>query len=596
MQTYNAPVQEMKFLLEVFGYNKVQALDGFEAYDLETAVTLMEQHGKFCKQEILPLNAKGDVEGIHYDPATQAVKTPEGFQELYRKFLEMGMAGFVHPVEYGGSGAPIALANLLGEMTTSTNKSFAMCPGLTNGLINALLLHGTTELKDYYLPKLVSGEWSGTMCLTEPQCGTDLGLIKSRAIPEGDHYRITGTKIWITFGEHDLTENIIHLVLARLPDAPEGIRGISLFLVPKFNKDGQRNPVFCGGVEHKMGIHASPTCVINMEDAVGYLVGEPHKGMRAMFVMMNHARLNVGLEGIALGEIAYQTALAFAKDRRQSRSLDESKWDKSAEADTILVHPDVRRMLLNIKSTQEAMRALAVWIGVHTDLEHKHPDKEVREVSEDLVALMTPIIKSFFTERGFQNIDLAMQVAGGAGYTKDWCIEQYMRDERIAMIYEGTNHIQALDLVGRKLPMGMGRLFQRFNEQVTDLIRECKTEPRMEEFLTPFKQSAKMLNEVTMELSTKAMEDREIVGAIASNYLNLFAFVALSWAWCKMAMTSFQRKGAFYETKIKTARYFFRHVLPEVHMLVARIRDGKDPMMAFDLAEFWSGMGSIPEN
>lgn len=595
MQTYNAPVQEMKFLMEVFGYDKVSSLAGFEDYGMDTALSLMEQHGEFCAKEMLPLNRKGDEQGIKYDPVAQTVTTPEGFQELYRKFVEMGMAGFVHPTEYGGSGAPVSLANLLGEMTTSTNKSFAMCPGLTNGLINALVLHGSDELKDYYLPKLVRGEWSGTMCLTEPQCGTDLGLIKSRAIPEGDHFRITGTKIWITFGEHDLTENIIHLVLARLPDAPEGIRGISLFLVPKFNKDGQRNGIFCGGVEHKMGIHASPTCVMNLEDAVGYLVGEPNKGMRAMFTMMNHARLGVGLEGIALTEIAYQTALAFAKDRRQSRSLDETKWDKTADADNILIHPDVRRMLLNIKSTQEPLRALNFWMGVQTDLEHKHPDEETRLAAEDLVALMTPIIKSFTTERGFQNIDLAMQVLGGAGYTKDWCIEQYMRDERIAMIYEGTNHIQALDLVGRKLPKDMGRLFQRFNEQVTDLIRECKAEPRMEEFLVPFKQVAKMLNEVTMELSTKAMEDREIVGAIASNYLNLFAFVAMSYVWCKMAMAAFQRTGAFYETKIKTARYFFRHVWPEVHTLAARIRDGKDPMMALEADEFWSALGFVPE-
>lgn len=596
MQIYNGPVQEMKFLLEVFGYDQVSSLDGYDMFDLETAVAMMEQHSEFCAKEMLPLNRIGDEQGVKFNAEDQSVTTPEGFKELYAKFRELGMSGFNHDPEYGGSGAPITLGNLLGEMTTATNKSFAMCPGLTNGLINALMHHGSDELKQTYLPKLVSGEWSGTMCLTEPQCGTDLGLISSKAIPEGDHYKITGTKIWITFGEHDMTENILHLVLARLPDAPEGIKGISLFLVPKFTLDGRRNPVFCGGLEHKMGIHASPTCVINMEDAEGYLVGTPHKGMRAMFVMMNHARLGVGLEGVALGEIAYQTALAFAKDRRQSRSLDKDKWDTTAKADNILVHPDVRRMLLNIKSTNEAMRAMLIWASIHADIEAKHTDEEVRSNSADIVALMTPIIKSYLTERGFQNIDSAMQVLGGSGYTTDWSIEQYMRDERIALIYEGTNHIQALDLVGRKLPQGMGRLFMKFNEEVTKVIGECKAEPRMEEFVSYLKKNSKMLNEVTMELSTAAMEDREIVGAIASNYLNLFAFNVMSMMWCRMALASFQKEGKFYETKIKTARYFFRHVWPEVHTLMARVKDGKEPMMDFEADEFWSGIGFVPES
>ncbi len=596
MQIYNAPVLEMKFLLEAFGYDQVSALEAFEAFDMETAVAMLEQHGDFCKNELLPLNQIGDQQGIKYDPVAQTITMADGFKELYQKYVELGMPGFVHPEEYGGSGAPVSLANLMGEMVTSTNKSFSMCPGLTNGLIEALKHHGSDEQKKTFLPKLVSGEWSGTMCLTEPQCGTDLGLVRSQAVPVDDHYLLTGTKIWITFGEHDLTENIVHLVLARLPDAPAGIKGISLFVVPKFDLNGERNPVYCGGIEHKMGIHASPTCVINMEGAKGWLVGKPHKGMRAMFTMMNHARLGVGSEGVALGEISYQTALAYAKDRRQSRSLDKEKWDQNAEADNILVHPDVRRMLLNIKSTNEAMRALCLWVGVQTDLAHSHPEEEVRNEANDLVSLLTPVIKSFVTERGFWNINDAMQVAGGSGYTSDWCIEQYMRDERIALIYEGTNHIQALDLVGRKLPQDMGRLFQKFNEKVSEMIRGCKEDPRMAEFLTPFKQSAKLLNEVTMELSVKAMEDREVVGAVASNYLNLFAFVSLSYVWCQQVKVALDREGSFYETKIKTARYFFNHVLPEIHMLAARIKDGKEHMMAFEPDEFWSAQGFVPES
>lgn len=596
MQVYKAPLEEIEFLLEVFGYDAIQQMQGFEMFDRETAMAMIDGHAKFCKNEMLPLNQSGDQEGIHYDAKEQTIKTPKGFKELYQKYIETGLAGIVHPEEWGGSGAPVMLGTAMSELSTSTNKSFTMCPGLTHGLIEAIIAYGSDEIKQAYLPNLVSGEWSGTMCLTEPQCGTDLGLISTKAVPEGDAYRLTGTKIWITFGEHDLTQQIVHLVLARLPDAPKGIKGISLFVVPKYliNEDGslgERNPVFCGGVEHKMGIHASPTCVINMEDAWGYLVGEPHKGMRAMFKMMNHARLNVGMEGVALGEIAYQTALAFAKDRRQSRSLNPERREMDAPADNIFVHPDVRRMLLNIKSTNEAMRALAYWTGGLIDVAHHHEDQEKREEADDLVALMTPIIKSYLTERGFQNIDTAMQVLGGSGYTTDWCIEQYLRDVRISLIYEGTNHIQALDLVGRKLPKGMGRLFQRFSARVTDLIRGSKEDPNMAEFVGPLKEASKMLTTVTMDLAAKGQEDPEAIGAIASEYLNLFAFVAMGYVWCCMVQHAFKKGDRFGQTKIKTARYFFNRVMPEIHTLAARIQNGKEDMMALEVDEFWSAQG-----
>jgi alkylation response protein AidB-like acyl-CoA dehydrogenase len=588
MQIYKLPVEDIRFILETFGYEALTELEGYEAYDLETTMAMIEESGRFVVNEFLPLNRTGDIEGVKYNPEDHSVTTPKGFKELYAKFVESGMIGICHPEEFGGGGAPNIIGVMLSEMAMSTNKSFAMASGLSNGLVEALLHHGTDEQKKYYLPKLVSGEWTGTMCLTEPQCGTDLGLMSTKAIPEGDHFLLTGQKIWITFGEHDLTDNILHLVLARLPDSPPGIKGISLFVVPKFLDNGDRNSVQCGGLEHKMGIHASPTCVIDMEDAHGWLVGEPHKGMRGMFTMMNHARLNVGLEGVSLGEIAYQTALEYAKDRRQSRALDKAKQDKDHTADNILVHPDVRRMLLNIKSTNEGMRALAYWVGIHLDHARNNADEKIREDSSDLVALLTPVVKSFLTERGFYNISEAMQVCGGSGFTVEWSIEQYLRDLRIAMIYEGTNHIQALDLVGRKLPMGMGRLFKKFAGIITEHIQEHKDNDAMTEFLEPLKDASKKLTAVTMDLSAKAMQDPEVAGAIASNYLNLFAYTALAYIWSVSAAASLGREGSFYTTKVKTARYYFQNVLPEMNGLLGVIAAGKDHMMSFTPEELES--------
>ncbi|MCB9638465.1 MAG: acyl-CoA dehydrogenase C-terminal domain-containing protein [Myxococcales bacterium] len=587
MQIYKAPLEDMRFLLEALGYDEVASLERYEDYDLETVMAILEENGKFCTNEMLPLNRSGDVEGVKYNPEDHSVTTPRGFKELYEKFSEAGMLSLSQDPEYGGGGAPYLVGMVISEMATATNKSFTMCPGLTHGLIDALLHHGSDEQKQAYLPNLISGKWTGTMCLTEPQCGTDLGLIKTKAVvaPDGDGYLLTGTKIWITFGEHDMAENIVHLVLARLPDAPEGIKGISLFVVPKFTLDGQRNPIFCGGLEHKMGIHASPTCVMNLEDARGWLVGEPHKGMRGMFTMMNMARLGVGMEGVALSEISYQTALAFAKDRRQSRSLNPERQDPNASADNILVHPDVRRMLLNVRATNEAMRALGYFVGKHHDLSLYHKDEQVREESDDLVALLTPIIKSFFTERGFLNVSDALQLMGGAGYTQDWSVEQYLRDLRIAMLYEGTNHIQALDLVGRKLPRNMGRSFMKFTSLITDFIRENKENEVMAEFIGPLKETSKKLNQVTMSLGETAMADPELVGAVASNYLNLFGYTAMAYMWCLQLTHAIQRGDKFSQTKIKTARFFFRNILPEVDAIVQFISAGKDALMDFGADE-----------
>ncbi len=587
MQIYNAPLKEIRFLLEVFGYNeKVASLSQFEDYDLDSVMAMMEQTARFCTEKMLPLNRKGDQDGLIFDPETQSVKTPEGFKALFAAAREQGTMGLTAPVEYGGLGAPQTVGMITSELATATNKSFSMCGGLTHALVDALVAHGDDWQKETFLPKLTSGEWTGTMCLTEPHCGTDLGLLTTKAEPEGDAYRLTGTKIWITFGEHDLADNIIHLVLARLPGAPEGIKGISLFLVPKFDLDGTRNPIFCTGLEHKMGIHASPTCVMSLEGAKGWLVGEAHKGMRGMFTMMNAARLLVGQEGVAMGEIAYQTALAFAKDRRQGRSLDPAKQEEGAKADNIMVHPDVRRMFLNIKSTQEALRGLAYWIGVNLDLAHSHPDAKVREDADDLVALLTPIMKSFGTERGFLNINEAMQICGGAGYTTDWSIEQYLRDSRIALIYEGTNHIQALDLIGRKLPRNNGQLYMKFNEHISSFIRENKDDAAMAEFIAPLKEASKRLGQVTMNLGMKGMQDPEEAAAVASPYLNLFAYTALAYVWCVQVKAALGRGDAYGATKVKTARYYFQNVLPESDALVKIIEAGKANIMDLSVDEF----------
>ncbi len=585
MQIYKAPIDDMLFQLAAFGYDRIAALSAFSAYDGEIAAAMLRQSATFAEEVMLPTNRVGDQTGLSWDPKTGAVTTPPGFREAYAKMVENGFVGIHGSPEFGGAGAPQPLGTFFSEMWTSTNKSLSMCPGLTAGLVEALEHHASDELKAAYLTKLVTGEWSGTMCLTEPQCGTDLGMVRTKAVPFGDHFKLTGTKIWITFGEHDLTENVLHLVLARLPDAPEGIKGISTFLVPKITLDGKQNAIKCTGLEHKMGIHGSPTCVMDMEDAEGWLVGEPHRGMRAMFTMMNGARLLVGVEGIALGEIAYQTALAFAKDRRQSRALDPAKREANAPADNILVHPDVRRMLLNIKSTNEGMRGLATWVSVLLELAHHSEDEAERLEAEELAALLTPVVKSYCTERGFLNVSEAMQVCGGAGYTVDWSIEQYLRDVRIAMIYEGTNHIQALDLVGRKLPRHGGRAFQVFCKEVQKLVEGCQGNETVKPFGDRLGAALGTLIAVTTEMGGKAMQDPEVAGAAASNYLNLFGLVTLAYSWTQQVKHAVETSAAAAETKVKTARYFFDMILPESEALIRIIKAGKEPIMSFSADE-----------
>ncbi len=586
MLTYDAPVDDMRFLLEAFDYECVAGLETFSSYDIDTVEMMLEQAGRFFSEEVLPTNPIGDREGIEFDPETHEVTTPDVFGDVWEQIAEQGYLGITTPIEYGGSGGPFTLGALLSEIWAATNKSLAIGT-LSTGLTAALLAKGSEDQKETYIPKFASGRWTATMAITEPHAGTDLSLIRTRAEPRDDgSYRVTGNKIWTGPGEHDLADNIIHFVLAKLPDAPGGTKGLSAFLVPKFLEDGTRNEAYCTGVEHKMGIHASPTCEMSFEDAEGYLVGEPHQGMEAMFVMMNETRLKVGIEGPALSEIAYQTALAWAKQRRQGRSLDPDKREEDEPADSILVHPDVRRMLADLKASIQGMRALVTWVAILSDVSHDHPDRELARAADDLVALLTPVIKAYCSKQGFDNVSEAMQICGGAGYTRDMHIEQYLRDLRIAMIYEGTNHIQALDLVGRKLPKDDGRLFRTFQSKVTDLIGRASEIEGLEQMVESLRDASSRLFELTMQVRAKVADDREQAGAVASTYLTMFGHVAVGYAWLRQLAYAIENDHALAEVKRKTASYFFRIVLPEIESLATVVEEGKKPMMTFDRDEF----------
>jgi len=474
MQTYTAPLRDMRFVLhELHDSAAMKTLPGLEEINPELLDTVLEEAAKFISAVLLPLNASGDAEGCHYENGV--VRTPAGFKDAYRAFVAAGWGSLNSDPAYGGQGLPESVSKLVEEMICACNLSFGLYPGLSHGAYLALKSHGSKPLKDLYLPKLVDGSWAGTMCLTESHCGTDLGLLRTKAVPQADGtYKLTGSKIFISSGEHDLTENIIHLVLARMPDAPPGIKGISLFVVPKFlpNPDGTkgvRNGVMCSGIEHKMGIKASATCQMSFDGATGWLIGEPHKGMRAMFVMMNSERLSVGTQGLGVGEAAYQSAVAYARDRLQGRSLSGTKHPERP-ADPIIVHPDVRRMLMTMRAYNEGCRALGVWVANALDRMERITDPAARAESEDFIALMTPVVKALFTDLGFEGTNLALQAYGGHGYIVEHGMEQYVRDARIAMIYEGTNGIQALDLVGRKLPANMGRLLRSFFHPVANFI------------------------------------------------------------------------------------------------------------------------------
>ncbi len=586
MQHYTAPIDDMMFQLAAFGYDAVAKLDRFEAFDFETARMFLEQTGTLASDILLKSNRNGDTEGTKWDPKTGEVTIASGYEAGHQALAENGFYGLTADVEHGGGGAPISLGTLAKEMLMSGNKSLSMCPGLTNGLIEALEAFGSDEQKEMYLPKLATGEWTGTMCLTEAHSGTDLGLLGTKAEVHGDHFKLSGSKIWITWGEHELSDNIIHLVLARLPGAPAGIKGISTFIVPKFLADGSRNGISCAGLEHKMGIHGSPTCVMALENAEGWLVGEPHKGMRTMFIMMNAARLFTGVEGVSLGEIAYQAALDFAKERRQSRAMAMGKREAGQAADTILVHPDVRRMLLDVKSTTEALRGLSVFISANIDLSTDHPDEATRQEADDLVALMIPIMKAYGTERGFENVSDCMQVCGGMGYTVDGEIEQYLRDLRIAMIYEGTNHIQALDLVGRKLGLSNGRLYNVFGKKARQAIEAGKTHEETAPFAATLAQTLSSLDAATVGLGKRATEDAEVMGASASTYLTAFGLVVCGFSLLTQANHAVKANTENQRAKLGVTRHYFERVLPEIEGHFAILSAPHQSITMFDDADF----------
>jgi len=600
MAKYTPPLRDMKFVLhEMLQVEReLKAIPQHADIDAATIDSVLEAGGQFCSEVLQPLNAVGDREGCKLLPDGE-VKTPTGFKQAYAQFVEAGWPSLGCATEYGGQGLPHVVASAFMEMMNSANQSWAMYPGLSHGAYNALKAFGTPEQKRLFLPKLVSGEWTGTMCLTEAHCGTDLGMLKTRAEPQADgSYSITGTKIFISAGEHDLSKNILHLVLARLPDAPGGTKGISLFVVPKYLPDAQGNPgkrngVKCGSLEHKMGIHGNATCVINLDGATGWMVGPPNKGLTAMFVMMNSARLGVGMQSLGLAEFAYQNSLAYAKERLQSRSLTGPK-NPGKPADPIIVHPDVRRMLMTQKCYVEAARAFSYWAGLAIDKEHKHPDKATASLNGEMVALLTPVIKGFITDNGYESCTLAMQVLGGHGYIAEHGLEQCVRDARINMIYEGTNTIQALDLLGRKVLGDMGAKLMKFGKVIQDVIQANSGRPTMMEFTGPLGMLLGEVQKITMEIGQKGMKNPDEVGAAAVPYLRLIGHLVFSFAWCyaagvaqaALAAGARGEDEAFYKTKAATARFYFAKLYPETHALLAQIRAGSAPLMELEAANF----------
>jgi len=596
MPQYNPPLRDMQFVLhEVLNIaDEFKALPKHAEVDAETINAVLEEGGKFASGVIFPLNLSGDAEGCQLDKTTHEVTPPKGFKDAYKTFVDGGWAALSCDPEYGGQGLPVTLNQCFYEMLNSGNQAWTMYPGLSHGAYEALHAHGTPAQKAMYLPKLTSGEWSGTMCLTEPHCGTDLGLLRSKAEPVGDgSYKITGAKIFISAGEHDMVSNILHLVLARLPDAPAGSKGISLFLVPKFKVGadgalGERNPIYCAGLEHKMGIHANATCQMVLEGAVGTLVGEPNKGLAAMFVMMNAARLGVGIQSLGLTEVAYQNAVVYAKDRLQMRSLSGPKApDKPA--DPIIVHPDVRKMLLTARAYAEGGRALAIYTALLIDKELNHPDAEVRKDCADEVALLTPIVKAFLSDNGWIATSHCMQVYGGHGFIHEWGMEQYVRDARINMIYEGTNTIQSLDLLGRKVLGDNGAKLKKFGRKIAEFVEEEGISEAMQEFVNPLADLGDKVTKLTTEIGMKAFKNPDEVGAAAVDYLRVCGHLVFAYFFARMAKVALENKDSsdtFYKAKLTTARFYFAKLLPETAGLIRSCRAGLEPLMEMDEALF----------
>jgi alkylation response protein AidB-like acyl-CoA dehydrogenase len=597
MPTYRAPVDEALFLLnDVFHLDRYGNLPGFADASPDVIEAVLREAAKFSEDTLTPLNRVGDIEGCMRH-ADGSVTTPTGFKDAYRRIRDGGWIGISVPVEFGGQGLPATLTEVVNEFLCSANMAFAMYPGLSQGAIAALLAHASPELKAKYLPKMVAGEWTGTMNLTEPQCGTDLGLLRTKAVKQADgSYKISGTKIFISAGEHDLAENIIHLVLARIEGAPAGTKGITLFVVPKIMvKDdgslGSSNGVSCGSIEHKMGIHGNSTCVMNYDNATGRLIGEENRGLNAMFVMMNEARLGVGVQGLAQSEVAYQNAVIYAKERLQGRSISGVKY-KDKPADPIIVHPEIRRALMTMRAFNEAARALVMWTALKGDIAHRSDDEKKRQSADDHMGLLTPVIKGVLTDQGFANTVMAQQVFGGHGYIAEHGMEQFVRDARIAQIYEGANGIQALDLVGRKIGRDGGRALMAFFNEVTLFIKEKSDDEAMKPYIKPLETSLGHLRQASMWFMQNAMAKPDNAGAGSTDYMHMFGLVALGYMWCKIVEAAAAKlpkaNGSVprYSAKLVTARFFMERMLPETAAHLARIQSGAASMMEFPDEQF----------
>lgn len=591
MPEYKAPMRDMRFLVdEVFDFHTSYAALGATDASPDMVSAILEEGAKFCEQVLAPINRSGDEQECQFDNGV--VTTPEGFKEAFALYVEGGWNGLAADPTYGGQGLPHSLGLMISEMVGASNTSWGMYPGLTHGAMSAIHAHGSETQKQTYLTKLTEGTWTGTMCLTEAHCGTDLGIIKTRAVPQADgSYALTGSKIFISAGEHDMSENIVHLVLAKLPDAPAGTKGISLFIVPKFLPDpttgeaGERNGVSCGSIEHKMGIKASATCVINFDNARGFLIGEQNKGLNCMFTMMNHARLGTGMQGLCLGEASFQGAIKYANDRLQMRSLTGPKAPEKA-ADPIIVHPDVRRMLLTMKAFNQGNRALAYFTAQLLDQAHRAPSAEAREEAENLLAFLTPICKAFMTETGLEVTNHGMQVFGGHGFIREWGMEQLVRDCRIAPIYEGTNGIQALDLLGRKVLGSQGKLLRGFTKIVHKFCESQAANPQFDAYVSQLAGLNKQWGELTQQIGMAAMKNPDEVGAASIDYLMFSGYVILAYLWLRMALVASEKLAAgsgdaeFYQAKLATCEFYFKRLLPRTAAHLAAAQAGSDCMMS----------------
>ena len=596
MPSYKAPVRDMQFLLhEVLGFEELTKYDAFKEVDSDLADAILVEAAKFSEDVLAPLNVVGDHEGCTRH-ADGSVTTPTGFKDAYKQMSENSWSALSMDPTYGGQGMPGMLGIAASEMWTSANMAFAMYPGLTGGAIKAISVGGSDEQKQTYLPKMMSGEWTGTMNLTEPHCGTDLGMLKTKAVPNSDGtYKLSGQKIFISAGEHDMADNIIHLVIARIEGAPEGTKGISLFIVPKFKLDengnpGERNPVSCGSIEEKMGIHGNSTCVMNYDEAEGYLIGEENKGLRVMFVMMNEARIGVGLQGLGQSEVAYQNAAIYAKDRIQGRALTGAE-NPDKQADPIIVHPDVRRMLLETKAFNESARALVMWAAKHEDMEKHSGDAKLAEKCDDYLGLLTPVVKGYLTDMSMKTTIDCQQVFGGHGFVEEWGMSQFVRDNRIALIYEGANGVQALDLVGRKLARNGGRALMTLNAEIDQFVKDNKDTDGIAEFMDGLAGAKTTLTEATMWLMQNGMKDPNNAGAGSTDYMHMLGLATLAYMWAKMAVVA-QAKiddGAnedFYPNKLITGRYFMLRMLPLINSHLAKIKTGAKPLMELEAAAF----------